>query len=311
MAIVAWNARGLGNPNNTRALKDTIFKHDPCIVFLSETKKNQKYLERIKSRNKFVGSFYVNPRGIAGGLALWWKESVSISILRESLNFIDTLVSVNGEEAWQCTFVYGPPYISEKHEFWTNFQYLRHHQSVKWCVIGDVNIVADQNDKEGGAPIKKNQAKWFLDSMDASGLFELPIKGGTFTWSNLRGEKDAIAEKLDKILISCEWSLAYPKAIGILEAAVASDHNPIILLLDGLKKKRKRAFKLESRWILEEECYTMLNEAWEGNLRCRGQLKLNRKLKTTRVKLKQWSGVKYGKNRQTIEGIKQKLLNLQ
>ncbi|KAK8480353.1 hypothetical protein V6N11_038049 [Hibiscus sabdariffa] len=274
MSIVAWNARGLGNPNTKRALKDTLIKYNPLITFLSETKKNQKYLERIKATNKFSGSFYVNPHGIAGGLALWWTENVSIKILRESVNFIDTLVLVNGEDPWQCTFVYGPPYTSEKQQFWANLQNFRHCSNVKWCIIGDINIVANQNDKDGGAPINKSHAQWFLDFMDVSGLIEVPIKGGMFTWSNLRCDNDAIAEKLDKILISSDWSLAFPKAIGVLEAAVASDHDPIILILDGMRKKRKKMFKFESRWLLEEECYTSVSEAWAGNPRQNAIIKI-------------------------------------
>ncbi|KAK8562537.1 hypothetical protein V6N12_010614 [Hibiscus sabdariffa] len=133
------------------------------------------------------------------------------------------------------------------------------------------------------------------DFMDASGLIELPIKGETFTWSNLRCDIDAIVEKLDKILISSEWSLAYPKAIGVLKVDVALDHIPIILIFDGLRKKRKEAFKLKSRWLLEEKCHTNVSEAWAGNPRCTVHLRLNRKLKITGVKLKQWSGIKYGK----------------
>ncbi|KAK8596584.1 hypothetical protein V6N12_065067 [Hibiscus sabdariffa] len=259
MSIVAWNARGLGNPNTTRALKDTLTKYSPNIVFLSETKKNKKYLQRLRSRNKLSGSFYVNPHGIQGGLALWWTENVSITIMRESLNFIDTLASLTGEESWQCTFTNGPPYTSKKQQFWAKFQNLRQCSTVKWSVIRDVNIVADQNDKDGRALVNKSQAQWFLGFMDASGHIELPIKGGMLTWSNLRCDNDAIAEKLDKILMSSEWSGAYPKAIGVLEAAVASDHNPIILILDRLKKKKKKNFKFESRWLIEEECHSNRN----------------------------------------------------
>ncbi|KAK8971847.1 hypothetical protein V6N11_075672 [Hibiscus sabdariffa] len=156
---------------------------------------------------------------------------------------------------------------SEKQQFWANLQNFRHCSTVKWCIIGDINIVANQNDKDGGAPINRSHAQWFLDFMDVSGLIELPIKGGMFTWSNLRCDDDAIAEKLDKIFISSDWSLAYPKAIGVLEAAVASDHNPIILILDGMRKKRKKTFKFESQWLLEEECFTSVREAWAGNSR--------------------------------------------
>ncbi|KAL4282690.1 hypothetical protein GQ457_16G028210 [Hibiscus cannabinus] len=196
MSIVAWNVRGLDNPNTTRALKNTVIKFSPCIVFISENKKKQKYLKK-KIDNCFGQNFHQN----------------------------------------------------------------RIDQTNKWCVIRDANIVADQSEKEGGAPVNNNQAKWFLDFMDISGLIELPIKGGTFTWSNMRSNDQAIAEKLDKVLISKEWSLKYPKTIGMIEAAVASDHNPIIVFLEGLKK-RSKDFKFESRWLLEEDCHKHVRGAW-------------------------------------------------
>ncbi|KAK9011803.1 hypothetical protein V6N11_039883 [Hibiscus sabdariffa] len=104
-----------------------------------------------------------------------------MSILKETSNFIDVLVSLNGEEPWQCTFIYGHPHTADRQLFWTSFHQNRIDHTNKWCVIGDVNIVADHSEKDGGAPVNNNQAKWFLDFMDASDLIELPIKGGMFT----------------------------------------------------------------------------------------------------------------------------------
>ncbi|KAL4302064.1 hypothetical protein GQ457_10G006820 [Hibiscus cannabinus] len=272
MAFVAWNARGLGSSNNTHSLRDTLIKFKPCIVFLSETKKKKKDLERLRTKNRFSGSFYVDPQGLA------------------------CLVVDNG---------------LDKRQFWTNLHLIRKNTTNKWCVIGDANIVADQSEKEGGNPVLSSQAKSFVDFMDTSGMIELPIKGGMFTWRNMRSNNNEIVERLDKILISNEWSLAFPKAIGIIEAAVASNHNPIIIMLEGLKKRGKKDFKFESRWLLEDECFSNVKEAWSENPRGNYQSNLNRKLKNSRVKLSKWSGMTYGKNRKTIEGIKSQLLDLQ
>ncbi|KAL4379926.1 hypothetical protein GQ457_02G020200 [Hibiscus cannabinus] len=311
MALVAWNARGVGNSNTHRALRDTLKKFNPCIVFLSETKKKQKYLERLRTKNRFSGSFYVDPRGLAGGLALWWTEDISVTILKDSVNFIDTLVAVKGEEPCQCTFIYGPPNSTEKQQFWRDFHQIRRETTNKWCVIGDVNIVADQSEKEGGNPVSISQTKCFLDFLDVSGMIELPIKGGRYTWTNMRSNSGSIAERLDKVIMSNEWSMAFPKAIGILEAAVASDHNPIVVLLEGLKRRRKRDFKFETRWLLEEECSTNVKEAWAENTGGQCQSNLNRRLRNTRIKLQKWSGMKYGNSRRTVEEIKRQLLDLQ
>ncbi|KAK8563513.1 hypothetical protein V6N12_035659 [Hibiscus sabdariffa] len=150
---------------------------------------------------------------IAGGLALWWSSDVNVVVLKSGKNFIDTRVSCNEDEEWFMTFIYGPPYADEKQGFWESLSSLRIDNSEKWCLIGDSNIVAKLEEKQGGLPFDASQAKWYYDFMNYSCLLELPIKGGTFTWSNHRSEDEAILEKLDRILVSLEWSSSFPKAI--------------------------------------------------------------------------------------------------
>ncbi|KAK8510802.1 hypothetical protein V6N12_009644 [Hibiscus sabdariffa] len=164
-------------------------------------------------------SFYVDPIGIAGGLALWWSHEVSMVILNSGKNFIDTKVSVSGEYDWFLTFIYGPPYANEKQVFWESLASLRSNRLEKWCVIGD---------------------------------------------SNMRSEDEAILEKLDRILISLEWSTSFPKAIGILGAAIASDHAPILLLLKGMSKRFRKDFKFEAKWILEDGCTDNVQDGWQS-----------------------------------------------
>ncbi|KAK8589669.1 hypothetical protein V6N12_024062 [Hibiscus sabdariffa] len=80
MALLSWNVRGLGNKDTTRALNNVVFKFRPSIVFLSETKGEKKYLEKIRMKMKFSNVFYFDPLGIIGGLALWWTEDPKITI---------------------------------------------------------------------------------------------------------------------------------------------------------------------------------------------------------------------------------------
>ncbi|KAL4273346.1 hypothetical protein GQ457_13G012080 [Hibiscus cannabinus] len=99
MSILSWNIRGLGKKESMRALKNAGVKFKPSIIFLSETKKKKRYLEKIKMKMKLDESFYVEPVGLAGGLALWWSNEANISALNYEKNFIDTKVSLNnGEE---------------------------------------------------------------------------------------------------------------------------------------------------------------------------------------------------------------------
>ncbi|KAK8506271.1 hypothetical protein V6N12_019963 [Hibiscus sabdariffa] len=311
MSIMSWNVRGLGNKETVRALKNTSFKYKPGIIFLSETKKKKRYLEKIRMKMKMTEYFYVEPVGIAGGLALWWSNEADISVLSFGKNFIDTKVSLNGEEDWFLTFIYGPPYTEEKQTFWESLASLRNNNEKKWCLIGDSNVVARPEEKLGGLTFDASSAKWFHDFTDALCLIELPLKGGTFTWSNQRSEDDAILEKLDRIIVSLEWSSSFPKAIGVLDATITSDHAPIFLFLKGMTKKYKKDFKFEAKWILEDECSAKVKDSWLQTGNCNGISGFGRKLRRTRIQLRQWSKMKKGTGKLKEEEMKEKIRFMQ
>ncbi|KAK8580403.1 hypothetical protein V6N12_070680 [Hibiscus sabdariffa] len=117
MSILSWNIRGLWKKESAKALRNAGVKFKPSIIFLSETKKKKRYLENIKMKMKMDNSFYVEPIGLAGGLALWWSNEVNMRVLNSGKNFIDTKISLNEGEEWFMTFIYGPPYVEEKQGF--------------------------------------------------------------------------------------------------------------------------------------------------------------------------------------------------
>ncbi|KAK8511424.1 hypothetical protein V6N12_038028 [Hibiscus sabdariffa] len=147
--------------------------------------------------------------------------------------------------------------------------------------------------------------------MDYTCLMELPIKGGTFTWSNRRSEDEAILEKLDRVMVSCEWSLNFPKAIGILDVALASDHTPIVLMLKGANKKYKREFKFEAKWLLEEECSSNIRVCWQSGGRRGNNQGFGLKLCRTRSKLMKWSKLKYRRIKEREKELKNRIQFLQ
>ncbi|KAK8998720.1 hypothetical protein V6N11_084103 [Hibiscus sabdariffa] len=296
-----WNVRGLGNRNTVQALRDTIDKHHPSVIFLSETKQNKRYLEKIRRRNRYI----------VGGLALWWNDDINMSVIKSCKKFIDTTISVKDGDEWFCTFIYGPPYIEEKEIFWENLLKIRTQMNCKWCVIGDTNLIWDQDEKSRGTVVNPNHTRLLSEFINRSCLIEMTLKGGSFTWSNQRCDDAAILEKLDRILISGEWSFLFPKAVGLLEAATALDHNPIILLLDDHRKRRRRDFKFESKWLIEEECSSNVNEAWSNTHCASTRPSFDRKIKATRLKLGKWSKGKFGRHRVTCEELKKRILELQ
>ncbi|KAK9045463.1 hypothetical protein V6N11_059343 [Hibiscus sabdariffa] len=155
----------------------------------------------------------------------------------------------------------------------------------------------------------KMNGSFYVDPIGIAG--ELPIKGRTFTWSNHRSDEDAILEKLDRVLVSLEWSNAFPKALRILNAALASDHAPIFLLLKGVNKRYKKDFKFEAKWVLEEDCLENVKEGWPlGNSNSYNPV-FSKKLNKTRSKLRQWSKMKLRRNKNREEELKEKIKFLQ
>ncbi|KAK9046778.1 hypothetical protein V6N11_052655 [Hibiscus sabdariffa] len=233
-----------------------------------------------------------NARGL-GGLALWWTEEVKVTILNYCKNYIDVSISYRNSEEWHCTFIYAPPYHEEKKEFWEEMAGLRGQQGCKWCMIRDSNSIVNQGEKNGGNAGNIQNVRWYLNFIETTSMIEMLIKGGSFTWSNQRTEENAISEKLDRIFFTGEWSFMHPKAIGIMEAATTFDHNPILLLLNGPRKKRKNVFKFESKWLLEEDCSANIKEAWSLDTevpRSLSSSQFGKKLRTTRIKLGRWIG---------------------
>ncbi|GFS40309.1 hypothetical protein Acr_00g0067750 [Actinidia rufa] len=56
------------------ALKELVRAHHPSIAFLMETMNTSSTMEKIRSL-KLDHSCYVDPIGLSGGLALWWKDN--------------------------------------------------------------------------------------------------------------------------------------------------------------------------------------------------------------------------------------------
>ena len=80
MSLLSWNYRGLGNLRIVKALEKAINKEEPNIVFLMETKSNREWMEKVKERCKLKHDLIVPSDGCKGGLAMLWKEGITVEI---------------------------------------------------------------------------------------------------------------------------------------------------------------------------------------------------------------------------------------
>ncbi|KAK8994834.1 hypothetical protein V6N11_045903 [Hibiscus sabdariffa] len=63
--------------------------------------------------------------------------------------------------------------------------------------------------------------RWYYEFLDRTFLMEIQCKGGVYTWSNQRSDEAAILEKLDRALSSLDWNCLFPRAIAVIDVAIA------------------------------------------------------------------------------------------
>jgi hypothetical protein len=80
MNVLGLNCRGLGLDAAVGELRDLIRSYNPSVVFLSETKKRSKAMYRLKWSMGFKHGVAVDYDGRSGGLALWWRDGVEVSV---------------------------------------------------------------------------------------------------------------------------------------------------------------------------------------------------------------------------------------
>ena len=99
MSCLSWNCQGLGNPQTKDELVALVSNKDPKIVFLMETKLEKTSMERISHRMQFRNIFVVPRINRGGGLALLWREEISLDIQTYSDNHIDAFINHGVDEA--------------------------------------------------------------------------------------------------------------------------------------------------------------------------------------------------------------------
>lgn len=113
---------------------------------------------------------------------------------------------------WNLLACYGTPYEGEKKYLWENLERVVSNCEKPWLVIGNLNEVVDESEKQGGKPVWKKQLilKPFLNEI---GGIDMGFLGSRFTWSNGCASLASIKEMIDRAVADQMWISMYPKAI--------------------------------------------------------------------------------------------------
>ena len=265
MSCLAWNCRGLGNPQVEDELENIIRAQDPLIVFLSETWSGRKQLEKLRCKIKYAGLFTVPSQGRGGGMALLWKSDVTVWVDSFSKYHIDVVVNGMTTEPWRFKGFYGEPNTSYREEAWSMLRMLGSKPHLPWCCMGDFNEILQTEEKRGGGTRPHVQMQAFREVLDFCGFIDLGFTGPKFTWHSRR-HGYLIWERLDRGMANYDWIAKFPAATLRHLHCFSSDHRPIKVVFDPNSESQRwfrRPFRFEEMWLADSGCSDTVLRAWE------------------------------------------------
>ena len=304
MNCLCWNVRGLGNLRTICKLANIVRAQDPSVLFLAEIWADKARLDKLCDELNFDEKWVVDRVTRAGGLALLWKSSVSIKVVDSSLNFIDAIVNDGQDDAWRFTGIYGFLDSRRKMETWHLLRELNNKYNIPWVCAGDFNEILRGHEKLGASPRREAEMDAFRDVVDEIDFVDLSFTGKKFTWKGKRGEA-MILERLDRAFATPSWLECFPATRVQHVLSNASDHNPIVIKLEGIECYANKPFRFECMWMKEDGCRDTIIEAWglpsyDSNL-----VLASSKINYCGLKLAKWSRSSFGSiKRQLAEASK-------
>ncbi|KAF2574698.1 hypothetical protein F2Q70_00004853 [Brassica cretica] len=123
--------------------------------------------------------------GLSGGLALFWKKSYEVEILRSSSRIIDTKVKA-GNLVYYMTFFYGDLVRQRRNEFWTELKSIGLNRNGGWGLAGNFNEFMSSEKKLGG-PVRVESSFYQFRSMARiCKIKEIPSSGDKLSWAGVR-----------------------------------------------------------------------------------------------------------------------------
>ncbi|KAL0370676.1 UNVERIFIED_CONTAM: putative mitochondrial protein [Sesamum angustifolium] len=284
MSCLSLNCQGFRGPWTIHHLRELVRRHNPPLVFLIETKCDNRRMVSIK-RNLDMFGFSVAARGKSGGIVLLWNKEIYVDLASFSSSHIDARVRLSEEsEPWRLTDFYGAPDANNHGESWTLLRYLSQESKLPWMCVGDFNVILLDLEKDGALPTRQWQLRAFREALIDCDLHDLSFLGFPFTWANNR---------------------EYP------HTCIYSDHAPILVEHTQKQKSRQvrtnKPLKFKAMWIKSEDCEKVISRLWHNTSLGDPNDTFMQKLDTCRMGLISWSKVEFGEMTKRIREIEKEI----
>ena len=262
MKIISWNCQGLGTSWTISYLREIYYKHRPTFLFLSETKQNFEFVQSFQFHFGFTHLHTVDPQGRSGGLALYYDSSYKVNIISSSNRILDIETEYKGKRIF-LSFVYGEPKQDLRAPVWEKLTKIGIARLEPWFIIGDLNEIRGNHEKEGGNLRHPDTFVDFNNMIDNCGLMEFPSVGNTLSWSGRR-HRQVVKCRLDRALGNNDWHNLFPYSFVEYLRMVGSDHRPIVATIDDKVIKFRKSFRFDKRWVGQEGLMDSITRGWNS-----------------------------------------------
>ncbi|KAH7867105.1 hypothetical protein Vadar_028870 [Vaccinium darrowii] len=312
MRFMCWNVQGVGRPLTFHQLKEFSRLHSPSPFFLSETKNGVTRMQVVKQALGMDGSLWVDPAGLAGGLAMFWKGTNTVEVKRACSWFIDIKVNAqSSNDSWRLVNVYFSSRPEVRTAQWGVFMQYKQCLGDDWVIWGDMNCIISSEEKRGGLAPSYSSTRGFQDFIDHCQLLDLGFSGYPFTWKNNRDGEGQIQERLDRALASPSWRTKFSQATIEHVNVVGSDHSALMLHLNPTEIRKRAPFRFDARWVLDEEVDSIIKNTWATPVPGSRLFKVHHKIKECRGSLLNWKKWKRVNSEKNITVLKETIQQIQ
>lgn len=257
---------------------------------MQETKRDAFDLRYIRNfvPKRFNRFEFCPSEGASGGILVCWASSYFTTTVLEKHHFAIrmSVTSAHNSESWTLVVVYGPCRQPARDVFVNWLYQLAIGDDDLWLLMGDFNFYrfAENRNRPGG---NFNDTLIFNNIISHLGLIELPIKGRSYTWSNM--QDSPLLEQVDWFFTSVAWTNQYPSSVVLPLARITSDHLPCKVQI-GTSIPKANIFRFENYWFNHPGCMEHISHAWVTPCRASDSAQIvSAKFKLLRRILKNWA----------------------
>lgn len=263
MNTAFWNCRGLKGSLTVRRLQGIKSSFSLDVLFLIETKNSDDIIRDVGAQLGFDYVRCVSPRGIGGGLALFWNKEVDIVFNAMDDRMIDCKIN-NKDGFMYFSCIYGHPICSLRKHLWEKLQRIATTRLGPWLLCGDFNEVLRPEEKIGGRPREPWSLVDFNQMVNVCRLQDLPFTGNNMTWIGKR-KGYSIQSWLDRGFGNDEFRAKFPATRVTYLEMIESDHRPAVIQIRRTTEFGKKSFCFDNRMIEREGFKDVILSGWNSD----------------------------------------------